>query len=146
MSTAEEDFDDPLLYFWFGTRLSAPVQVTRNHVSGYRGETWIFGEKGQIHIGRFEQDPHNIIVEAYGRKTPIVKKSFPTKPYPPTAPEFFDRFGAAYKTELSVFLDCCRRGVPFPVTHRDGLRAMEVIEAGMQGLISAGRKLSAAEA
>lgn len=146
MSTAVEDFDDALLYLWFEGKLAAQVQVTRNHVSGYRGETWVFGEKGQVRIGRFDQDPHNVIVEAYGRSHAILKKSFAMKPYPPTAPEFFDRFGAAYKAELSVFLDCCRRGVPFPVTHRDGLRAMEVIEAGMKGLISAGQRLSAAQA
>jgi predicted dehydrogenase len=49
-------------------------------------------------------------------------------------PEFVDRFGAAYKAELSAFIECCRNGSPFPTTHRDGLNAQEVISAGMQAM------------
>jgi predicted dehydrogenase len=51
-------------------------------------------------------------------------------------PEFIDRFGPAYKAELAAFIECCRSGSPFPTTHRDGLRAQEVITAGMQAIIS----------
>ena len=53
-------------------------------------------------------------------------------------PEFVDRFGAAYKAELSAFVECCRAGAPFPATHRDGLRAQEVIAAGMRGMLGLG--------
>ena len=48
--------------------MSAQVSVTRNHVSGYRVETWIFGEEGQIHIGRFEHRHLEVMVEVYGRR------------------------------------------------------------------------------
>jgi myo-inositol 2-dehydrogenase/D-chiro-inositol 1-dehydrogenase len=50
--------------------------------------------------------------------------------------EFVDRFGPAYKAELAAFVECCRNGSPFPSTHRDGLRAQEVIAAGMQAVIA----------
>jgi predicted dehydrogenase len=54
-------------------------------------------------------------------------------------PEFVDRFGAAYKAELSTFIECCRSGAPFPTNHRDGLRAQEVISAGMRGIFGPGQ-------
>ena len=46
-----------------------------------------------------------------------------------------DRFGAAYKAEVSEFVVQCVAGKEFSVTHRDGVRAMEVIAAGMAAVI-----------
>jgi myo-inositol 2-dehydrogenase/D-chiro-inositol 1-dehydrogenase len=140
LTTAEEDFDDSLLCLWFDGDLSAQVQVSRNHVSGYRAETTIFGEQGQIHVGRFDQRLSTITVEAYGRKgrsEPIAVKTFPMRQYQQPLPEFVDRFGDAYKAELAEFVECCRSGAPFPVSHADGLRAQQVISAGMDGMIGA---------
>jgi myo-inositol 2-dehydrogenase/D-chiro-inositol 1-dehydrogenase len=137
LTTSLEDFDDALLYLWFDEDLLAQVQVSRNHVSGYRVETIIFGEEGQIHVGHFDQQLTSITVEAYGRRgrsEPLALKTFPMRDYQRPLPEFVDRFGAAYKAELSTFIECCRNGAPFPTTHRDGLRAQEVISAGMQGM------------
>src|SRR5579875_1028682 len=68
LTTCQEDFDDALLYLWFEEELTAQIQVSRNHVSGYRNETIIFGEDGQIHVGHFEQKPFEVLVEAYGRR------------------------------------------------------------------------------
>ncbi len=138
LSTAVEDFDDAFLYMWFKGEMSAQVMVSRNHVSGYRVETWIFGEKGQIHIGRFEQDRFEVVVEAYGRSAAIERKVFGMRDYGPGVPEFMDRFGPAYKAELQDFIARCESGEPFTVTHRDGLRAMEVIDAGMRGSVQPG--------
>jgi len=140
LTTCEEDFDDALLCLWFGDDLSAQVQVSRNHVSGYRVETIIFGEEGQIHIGRFDQRLTTITVEAYGRRgrsEPIAFRTFTMREYPQPLPEFVDRFGNAYKAELAAFVECCRTGAAFPTTHRDGLRAQQVISAGMDGMIGA---------
>jgi predicted dehydrogenase len=137
-TTCVEDFDDALLYLWFESDLVAQIQVSRNHVSGYRVETVLFGEEGQIHLGRFEQKPLEVLVEAYGRRgraEPLVHRAFPMQDYGRPLPEFVDRFGAAYKAELAAFIECCRMGAPFPVTHRDGVRAQEVITAGMQATI-----------
>ncbi|MBI4904206.1 MAG: Gfo/Idh/MocA family oxidoreductase [Acidobacteria bacterium] len=139
LSTAVEDFDDAFLYLWFPGELSAQVSVTRNHVSGYRVETWLFGEEGQIHIGRFEHRHLEVMVEVYGRrdrKTPIEKRVFSARDYGQPLPEFVDRFGAAYKAEVEEFVRRCVAGEPFAVTHRDGVRAMEVIDAGMRCVIT----------
>ncbi len=135
LTTCIEDFDDALLYLWFESDLIAQVQVSRNHVSGYRVETVLYGEEGQIHIGRFEQNPFEVVVDAYGRRghtDPIAFQKFPMRKYGRPLPEFVDRFGAAYKAELAAFIDCCRTGISFPTTHRDGVRAQEVISAGMR--------------
>jgi myo-inositol 2-dehydrogenase/D-chiro-inositol 1-dehydrogenase len=51
LTTCDEDFDDGLMLLGFGDELIGQIQVSRNHVSGYRGETVIFGEKGHIRIG-----------------------------------------------------------------------------------------------
>ncbi|HTS51334.1 MAG TPA: Gfo/Idh/MocA family oxidoreductase [Bryobacteraceae bacterium] len=138
LTTCQEDFDDALLYLWFPGELVAQVQVTRNHVSGYRVETILFGEEGQIRVGRFDQRPFDIVVEAYGRrgrKEPLAFRTFRMRDYQRPLPEFVDRFGPAYKAELAAFIDCCLAGKPFPTSHRDGLRAQEVVSAGMQAVI-----------
>jgi hypothetical protein len=57
--------------------------------------------------------------------------------YHRSLPEFVDRFGAAYKAELATFIECCATSKPFPITHRDGLRAQEVISTGMRATIGA---------
>lgn len=140
LTTCEEDFDDALLFVWFGDDLSAQVQVSRNHVSGYRVETILFGEEGQIHVGRFDQRLTTITVEAYGRRgrsEPVAFKTFEMRKYPQPLPEFVDRFGDAYKAELAAFVECCRTGTAFPANHRDGLRAQQVISAGMHHITGA---------
>lgn len=140
LTTCLEDFDDASLYLWFDGDLLAQVQVSRNHVSGYRVETIIFGEEGQIHVGHFDQRLTEITVEAYGRRgrsEPIALKTFRMRDYGRALPEFVDRFGPAYKAELRAFIDCCRTGTPFPTTQRDGLRAQQVISAGMQSMLGA---------
>jgi predicted dehydrogenase len=140
LTTCREDFDDAVLYMWFGDDLLAQVQVSRNHVSGYRVETIIFGEEGQIQIGHFAQNPKEIVVETFGRRLgPTVRttSTFSGGIDSMDAPEFVPRFDAAYKAEAAKFVECCRTGRAFPVTHRDGLRAQEVIAAGMQKMLTA---------
>jgi myo-inositol 2-dehydrogenase / D-chiro-inositol 1-dehydrogenase len=139
LTTCQEDFDDALLYLWFGEDAVAQVQVARNHVSGYRTETVIFGEEGQIHVGHFNQKPFEINVEAYGRcgrSEPLAHLTFAMREYDRAVPEFVGRFGPAYKAELAAFVECCRTGAPFPTTHLDGLRAQQVISAGMERMLS----------
>lgn len=142
LTTSEEDFDDALLCLWFDNNLLGQVQVSRNHVSGYRVETILFGEEGQIHAGHFDQQLTTVQVEAYGRRgrtEPLALKTFPMRDYERPLPEFVDRFGPAYKAELSAFIECCRTGAPFPATHRDGVRAQEAISAGMMSILGAGQ-------
>jgi len=139
LTTCQEDFDDALLYLWFDRELVGQVQVSRNHVSGYRVESLVFGEQGQIQVGRFDQRPFDIVVEAFGRRgraEPLARREFHMRDYGGPLPEFVDRFGPAYKAELAAFIDCCRTGARFPTSHRDGLRAQEVIAAGMQAMLT----------
>ncbi len=139
IASCQEDFDDAMLYMWFGDRLLGQVQVTRNHVSGYRVETSIYGDRGQIQIGRFYQRPHEILVEVYGKRgqaEPISRQAFPGGSAGAGSPEFVERFGPAYKAEAAAFLECCRSGAPFPTSHADGLRAQKVIAAGMRAIRS----------
>jgi myo-inositol 2-dehydrogenase/D-chiro-inositol 1-dehydrogenase len=134
LTTCVEDFDDALLHLWFDDHLAAQIQVSRNHVSGYRVETVIFGENGQIQIGHFDQKPFEVVVKTLGRRgrvAPVECQTFPMRDYRRPLPEFVDRFGPAYKAEVDEFLACCRENRVFPVNHRDGLRAHEVISAGM---------------
>lgn len=127
----EDGADDGFLWLWFERELLGHIQVSRNHVSGYRIETWVFGEEGQIHMGRFEQNSREVIVEAYGRSAALEHRVFTMPDYAPGVPEFVPRFGPAYLEEVRTFVKSCERGTPFPVTHRDGIRAMEVIEAAL---------------
>jgi myo-inositol 2-dehydrogenase/D-chiro-inositol 1-dehydrogenase len=134
LTTAEEDFDDALLYLWFGNEMTAQVQVGRNHVSGYRTEVALFGEEGVIYVDRFLQNPREVLVQAYGRRgseRPLATRSFAMREYNRPLPEFAGRFGLAYMAELAKFVECCAANSPFPVTHRDGARAQQVVEAGM---------------
>jgi myo-inositol 2-dehydrogenase/D-chiro-inositol 1-dehydrogenase len=138
LTTCDEDFDDALMLLDFGDELIGQIQVTRNHVSGYRGETVIYGERGLIRIGCFNQKLLEVMVEAYGtrdNKEPIAVKKFEMRRYDQPLPEFIDRYGAAYKQELRTFLACCRDGAPFPITHQDGLRAQEIVAGAMSASI-----------
>ena len=87
-----------------------------------------------IHVGHFQQNPHEIIVEAYGRDNPIDRRVFPLRDYGRPVPEFIDRFASAYKAELAYFAAHIGKNEPFCVNQNDGLRAMEVIEAGTKSL------------
>lgn len=149
LTTCEEDFDDALLYLWFEGELAAQLQVSRNHVSGYRVETILFGEQGQIHMGRFDQKLFEITVEAYGRrgrKEPLAYRTFPMRDYQRPLAEFIDRFGRAYKAEVAAFVASAAANKPFPITHRDGLRAQEVISAGMRAVITPGQAAAVGQA
>ena len=140
LRASEDVYDDGFLWLWFRDELLGHIQVSRNHVSGYRIETWVFGEEGQIHMGRFEQNKREVLVEVYGRSErhgPVSRRAFAMPEAAADAPEFVPRFGPAYLEEARVFVECCREGRPFPVNHHDGIRAMEVIEAALRVSLTA---------
>jgi len=129
LTEVQEDFDDALLQFQLGDKAIGQIQVSRNHVAGYRCETWIYGEEGVIHVGEFHQNTREVLAEAFGRNGPIESRAFPLPSTPPNAPEFVARFGLAYAQELQVFLDHVVRRAAFPVDQNDGLRATNVLES-----------------
>jgi len=134
ISSVREDFDDAFLQLWFPGDLMAQVQVSRNHVAGYRNETWVYGDEGHIHVGHFQGDPLQAGFEAYGRRKVIEPRSFALRDYGKGVPVFMERFGPAYKAELAYYVDQCRRRESFSVDHDDGLRALEVADAGTRSL------------
>ena len=134
ITTVKEDFDDAHLHMTFPDDVIAQVQVSRNHVAGYRNETWVYGRDGLIHVGPFQEDPLRVTVEAYSREGVIEKKDFRMRDYGGEVPVFIERFGPSYKRELAYFVDRCLRDEPFSVTQEDGLNAMRVAEAGVRSL------------
>ncbi len=131
-----EDFDDSFLQMWFEDDLAAQVQVSRNHVAGYRNETLLYGETGLIHVGAFRGNPGSVTVEHYGADGLVDERSFETRDYGRDVPVFITRFGTAYAAELDDFIDKCLQDQAFSVNHDDGLRAMQVVTDGMGSQIT----------
>ncbi len=136
VANIEEDYDDGFIHLWFDEDLVGQIIVSRNHAPGYRIETWIFGEKGFVHSGHFDQKTWEITVEAYGRAETIAHEVFPMRNHGRKVPEFVDRFGPAYVEEIRDFATRCRAAQPFAVNQNDGLRAMEVIAAAYRGAVT----------
>ena len=125
-----EDFDDAFVQLWLGDGAVAQIQVSRNHVAGYRNETILYGTAGLIHVGAFDGDPQRVRLAAYGRDHEVIEeRTFDLRDYGHPVPVFIRRFGPAYKAEVAAFVAACNAGEPFAVTHRDGVRAMAVVTA-----------------
>ena len=134
VSDVEEDFDDGFMQLHFGGAedLIARIIVSRNHVAGYRNETLLYGDEGMIHVGRFcveTADVHFDAIAKGGRA--IESQVFTGRRHSEKVPMFIERFADAFVAEVEHFVDQCRKGEPFCVDHNDGLRALQVIEAGM---------------
>ena len=65
ISAINEDYDDAFLQMWFGEGQVAQLQVSRNHVAGYRNEVWVYGDQGMCHGGVFSENPLSVGVEAF---------------------------------------------------------------------------------
>ena len=134
IASVKEDFDDAQLWMWFPGGSAAQVQVSRNHVAGYRNETWVYGDRGVVHVGSFQEDPLRVDVGAIGREGVITRETFRMRNYGPDVPVFIERFGPAYRAEVAHFVDCVVRDEPFAVTHHDGLEALRVVEAAARAV------------
>ena len=130
----KEDFDDALLQMYFPDNLIGQVTVSRNHVAGYRNETWVYATEGLVHVGAFRADSLVVEAAALGRRGYIERREFALRDYGAAVPFFVERFGLAYKAELAHYIDQCRTGTPFAVDHRDGLTALEIALVGSGAL------------
>jgi myo-inositol 2-dehydrogenase/D-chiro-inositol 1-dehydrogenase len=137
ISSVAEDFDDAFLQLFLDDGGIAQVQVSRNHVAGYRNETLVYGERGHLHVGHFEGKPLEVRLQVYGPGRTWVDRTFPLRDYGPAVPVFITRFGPAYRAEVAHFAAQCRSGAPFSVGHREGLAALEVALAGSRALRTA---------
>jgi myo-inositol 2-dehydrogenase/D-chiro-inositol 1-dehydrogenase len=142
VTTVSEDYDDGFMQLGFTDDVVAQIQVSRNHVAGYRNETHIYGDKGLICVGRFQEDPLQVSVESYTREDGTTKKSFRMKDFETKVPVFLERFGPAYKLQVARYVECCLEDTPFPVTQEDGLNALQVTQAAVQSLERDGSKVS----
>lgn len=132
-----ETFDDVFLQMWMGADVVAQLQVSRNHVAGYRNECVLLGREGRIHVGHFEGDPSRVRLEATGVDHEVIEgRTFELPDYRENhgevVPPFIQRFGPAYRAEVSAFLDACLAGEPFEVGHPEGLIAMRIAVAGAE--------------
>ena len=134
ITDVEEDFDDAFLQMYFPDGLVGQVAVSRNHVAGYRNETWVYGPEGIVHVGDFSEDPLRVPVEVIGRGGLVTRREFTLRDYGAVAPVFMGRFGLAYKAELAHYIDQCLAGAPFGVNQGEGLTALEVAMAGSRAL------------
>ena len=134
VSSVVEDYDDAFIQMWFEKDLIAQVQVSRNHVAGYRNETVIYGDGGMLHVGQFQEDPLAVRLEAHDRTGVIEKQTLRMRDYGREVPMFIERFGPAYRAEIAHFATMCQSGEPFAVDQNDGLRALEVVDAGRRSL------------
>lgn len=130
ISTVREDYDDAFLQMWFPGRLIGQVTVSRNHVAGYRNATWVYGDRGVIHVGHFRENPLAVKLEAHGRNGIIHRETIALRDYGADVPVFITRFGEAYKNELADFIAHCIADTRFGVTHEDGYKAMKIAMIG----------------
>jgi len=136
------------MQMWLGEDVVAQLQVSRNHVAGYRNECVLLGREGRIHVGHFEGDPLRVRLEATGVDHEVIEQhTFDLRDYGAeygeVVPPFIQRFGPAYKAETDAFIDACIDGRPFAVTHAEGLAAMRIVVAGAAA-ISTGTPLDPA--
>ncbi len=136
VTPVEEDFDDAFLHLWFPGGAAAQIQVSRNHVAGYRNETWVFGEEGLIHVGGFQERPLVVQLEIFNREGSVERSAFEMRDYGASVPVFIERFGPAYRRELGYFVAQCLRDEPFSVDQENGLSAMKVADAGRRSALT----------
>lgn len=130
-----EDFDDAFVQMWFDQDMTAQLQVSRNHVAGYRNECLLFGRAGRIHVGHFDDDPLQVRLGVIGLDHERLElATFDLRDYERSVPVFIRRFGPAYKAEAADFVDRCNKKEPFAVTHREGLSAMQIVAAGADAI------------
>mgnify|MGYP001102788637 CR=1 FL=1 len=137
---AAEEHDDAFVQIWLGDDVVAQLQVSRNHVAGYRNECVLLGREGRIHVGHFEGDAGRVRLEAYGPDhTRIEQRWFDLRDWNEPVPPFIQRFEPAYMAEAADFVQRCIDGSPFSVTHREGLIAMRVVSAGAEAIATGTR-------
>lgn len=134
VSSVAEDFDDAFVQMWLEDDVIAQVQVSRNHVVGYRNELTLYGDEGMIQVGRFHQNLLEVPFEAYHRTGVIENTMYAMRDYGREVPMFIERFGPSYSAEIAHFVDQCCHGKPFTVDQNDGLSALQVVEAARRSV------------
>ncbi len=95
----------------------ALLSTTRYHGQGHDVRLEVLGSQGSLAVGLDDSLALRSAEDGVG---------FPAGP---VHDSFMDRFGAAYRAELTCFLAVARGEVPSPCTVRDALEAFRVAEA-----------------
>jgi myo-inositol 2-dehydrogenase/D-chiro-inositol 1-dehydrogenase len=100
----------------------AVLTAARHDPLGYDIRAELFGSLGSISVG-------------LGPRTPMrsVEPGVPP-PAGPAWPDFHDRFDAAYRSELAVFVQVAAGAMPSPCTEHDGVAALRIAEAAARSL------------
>jgi len=106
------DIDNALVNMVFDNGTLGTVQLSRNAVFGYDIRTEIWGTKGTIQIGYFQQTPILVMTQE-GITHDVV-------------PHFMQRFESAYLTQIQDFVNHVIAGQPPSLTGADAIAAMRI--------------------
>jgi predicted dehydrogenase len=106
------DIDNALVNIVFENGTLGSVQLSRNSVFGYDIRTEIWGTKGSIQIGYFQQTPILVMTQK-GIAHDVV-------------PHFMQRFEGAYLTQIQDFVDKVRTGQSPSLGGADAIAAMRI--------------------
>jgi len=114
------DTDNAIITFTFESGALGEIDISRNGVYGYDIRAEVLGTKGTIQAGYLRETPILVMNEA-GVTHDVV-------------PYFPERFGDAYVSQLSDFVQnvCSRK--PSVITIDDGIAALQVAVAATQSL------------
>ena len=118
---------------------------SRINSAGYDNGFKLIGSEGRIDVGEFVGDFGTITARLWSgagdqRGRQIEHATFPMTPPSTRHPDFYARYAAAYAAELSAFVDCLRRNVPFDLDSDVGWKTLFVANLAEASSRSGGRR------
>ena len=118
---------------------------SRINSAGYDNGFKLIGTRGRIDVGEFVGDFGVITVRLWSgagdqRGRQIDEATFPMTPPSARHPDFYARYAAAYAAELSAFVDCLERNVPFDLGPDLGWKTLFVANLAEASSRSGGRR------
>ena len=118
---------------------------SRINSAGYDNGFKLIGTGGRIDVGEFVGDFGTITARLWSgagdqRGRQLEEAAFPMTPPSARHPDFYARYGSAYAAELSAFVDCLRKGVPFDLGPELGWKTLFVANLAEASSRSCGRR------
>jgi myo-inositol 2-dehydrogenase/D-chiro-inositol 1-dehydrogenase len=117
------DIDTAMLMLRTASGRQCQINNTRRAVYGYDQRIEVLGSKGRLIANNWTPTTVEMANEA------AVSVDKPQ-------PFFLERYAAAYKAELTAFVDAVRKGTPMPVSETDGRQALVMANAANKSLQS----------
>ena len=107
------------------------LDLSRTHSSGYNNETYIIGNYGTLHVGRFCGYPGPVPVELWTTEGKLHERSktFEMSYLKGDYPEFLPRFKKTFVNAHNHFRAAVKNKDPFRATQNDVLKAQVFVEA-----------------